>query len=202
MRRGRVVLALVGSLASAAPVAASDKLPPKAAKAPSSSPAANSDDPMPIPDEPGDSIAAPSGKPALPSLPPAPSADVSGDKPVNLDAYPFVLFFEWDSSSLSAGAAEVLDSVADKYHRSGGRVTISGFADKSGGGGYNRDLSQRRVAVVKAYLASKDIEPDAISTEAYGEDRPLVDTADGLREPQNRRVEITVIPATGSASLR
>jgi OOP family OmpA-OmpF porin len=31
----------------------------------------------------------------------------------------------------------------------------------------------------------------AIATEAFGESRPLVDTADGVREPQNRRVEIT-----------
>nr|MDP9415782.1 flagellar motor protein MotB [Pseudomonadota bacterium] len=41
--------------------------------------------------------------------------------------------------------------------------------------------------------------PDgAITTEAFGESRPLVETADGVREPQNRRVEITFGPGAGS----
>ena len=37
----------------------------------------------------------------------------------------------------------------------------------------------------------------SITTEAFGESRPLVETADGVREPQNRRVEITFGPGSG-----
>jgi outer membrane protein OmpA-like peptidoglycan-associated protein len=44
---------------------------------------------------------------------------------------------------------------------------------------------------VKSYLAGKGVPDASIVTEAFGESRPLVDTADGVREPQNRRVEIT-----------
>jgi outer membrane protein OmpA-like peptidoglycan-associated protein len=36
-----------------------------------------------------------------------------------------------------------------------------------------------------------------MTTEAFGEGRPLVETADGVREPQNRRVEITYGPGSG-----
>jgi flagellar motor protein MotB len=36
------------------------------------------------------------------------------------------------------------------------------------------------------------IAPDEIAVSAYGESRPLVPTADGVREPQNRRVEIVL----------
>jgi OmpA-OmpF porin, OOP family len=197
MHFSRALLALVGSVVIAAPVMASDKLPkrPQQDAKPAASAPAEASDPStePIPDTPPPpSAAAPSAAPP-PASGPAPQAAAPGG--TGLPDYPFVLFFEWDSAQLSAGAAEVLDNVADKFHRMGGRVTISGFADRSGAGDYNRGLSQRRVEVVKAYLASKDIAASAISTEAYGEGKPVVDTADGLREPQNRRVEITVSPA-------
>ncbi|WP_235536306.1 MULTISPECIES: OmpA family protein, partial [unclassified Sphingomonas] len=46
---------------------------------------------------------------------------------------------------------------------------------------YNVGLSQRRADSVKAYLAGKGVPDSAIATEAFGESRPLVDTADGVR---------------------
>jgi outer membrane protein OmpA-like peptidoglycan-associated protein len=54
---------------------------------------------------------------------------------------------------------------------------------------------------VKAYMAGKGVPEGSMTTEAFGESRPLVETADGVREPQNRRVEITFsgapAPVTG-----
>ena len=50
---------------------------------------------------------------------------------------------------------------------------------------------------MKSYLAGKGVPDAAMSTEAFGESKPLVDTADGVREPQNRRVEITFGPGSG-----
>ena len=74
---------------------------------------------------------------------------------------------------------------------------LAGHADKSGSDSYNVGLSQRRADSVRAYLAGKGIPETAMSTEAFGESRPLVETADGVREPQNRRVEITFGPGSG-----
>jgi len=202
MHRGTVLLALVGSLAIVAPAMASDKLPKPqrrdAAPAPTKAPV---DEPDPSTEPLPDSFAppaasAPEAAPPATQLPdPAPAPLAGGPNAGMIPDYPFVLFFEWDSADLSAGGAEVLDNVADKYRRVGGKVTIAGFADKSGAGDYNRDLSQRRVGVVRAYLASKEIPANAIVTQAYGEAKPVVDTADGMREPQNRRVEVMVSPA-------
>ncbi len=48
-----------------------------------------------------------------------------------------------------------------------------------------------------SYLAGRGVPDGSITTEAFGESRPLVDTADGVREPQNRRVEITFGPGSG-----
>ena len=74
---------------------------------------------------------------------------------------------------------------------------LAGHADKSGGDAYNVALSQRRADAAKAYLAGKGVPEASIGTEAIVESRPLVETADGVREPQNRRVEITFRPGAG-----
>lgn len=74
---------------------------------------------------------------------------------------------------------------------------LAGHADKSGSDRYNVGLSQRRNATVRAYLESKGIPGGVISTEAFGESAPLVQTADGVREAQNRRVEVTYGPGSG-----
>jgi outer membrane protein OmpA-like peptidoglycan-associated protein len=198
---GRAMVALFGVAAIAVPAVASDKLPSRAKPVAPTSPAARSDDPMPLPDIPSDPAPVPGPTP-LDQPPPPPSADTQGDKPVNLDSYPFVLFFDWDSAEISSGAAEVLDNVAEKYRAARGKIAVAGFADRSGSGGYNRDLSQRRVAAVRSYLVGKSVPAEAIATEAYGEAKPLIDTADGAREPQNRRVEITISPAQSANSLQ
>ena len=58
-------------------------------------------------------------------------------------------------------------------------------------------LSQRRADAAKAYLVSKGIGDGVITTQAFGEEKPRVETADGVRELQNRRVEITYGPGSG-----
>ena len=50
---------------------------------------------------------------------------------------------------------------------------------------------------IEGLLAGRGVPDGSITTEAFGESRPLVDTADGVREPQNRRVEITFGPGSG-----
>jgi outer membrane protein OmpA-like peptidoglycan-associated protein len=46
-------------------------------------------------------------------------------------------------------------------------------------------------------MVSHAIPEGVITTEAFGESRPRVETADGVREVQNRRVEITYGPGSG-----
>jgi OOP family OmpA-OmpF porin len=131
--------------------------------------------PLPAP------AAAPPPPPPLPACPPA--AVTPG---------PFLVFFDWDKSLVTAEAAAVLDRAAEQYAATGQTsVSLAGHADKSGTDAYNVGLSQRRADAVKAYMASKGVPDGVITTEAFGESRPLVETADGVREPQNRRVEIT-----------
>ena len=108
------------------------------------------------------------------------------------------MFFEWDKSDITPEAASILDNAISQYANCGNaQVMLAGHADRSGSAQYNVGLSQRRADAVKAYMVAHSI-PDAVVTEqAFGESRPRVETADGVREVQNRRVEITYGPGSG-----
>ena len=119
---------------------------------------------------------------APPPPPPPPPAPVADN---------FLVFFDWDESDVTSEAADTLNRAATAYSEGGSAsVTLAGHADKSGSASYNVGLSQRRADAVREYLVGRGVPEGVISTEAFGESRPLVETADGVREPQNRRVEI------------
>ncbi|MEP7350532.1 MAG: OmpA family protein [Sphingorhabdus sp.] len=136
-------------------------------------------------------VAPPPPPPYVAPPPPPPPA-------VTCNSGPYIVFFDWDKSDLRPDAAGVLDNAVAQYANCGNaKVMLAGHADKSGTATYNVGLSQRRNTTVSSYIEAKGVAPSAISTEAFGETAPLVQTADGEREPQNRRVEITYGPGSG-----
>jgi OOP family OmpA-OmpF porin len=123
--------------------------------------------------------------PAPPPPPPPPQACPS--------ELPGMVFFDWDSAEVPADARQTLQFVSTNAVRCNWRnITLTGHADKSGGNEYNMGLSQRRAQAVASLLASSGVPAGSINTAARGEEQPRVPTADGVREAQNRRVEITV----------
>ncbi len=72
------------------------------------------------------------------------------------------------------------------------RITTTGHADTSGTPAYNLALSERRANAVKAELVKLGFREAEIVVMFRGEAEPLVATGDGVREPQNRRVEIVM----------
>ena len=107
----------------------------------------------------------------------------------------FVVFFDLDRAGLTPDMALILDNAAAAFHQSGeAQVILTGFADRAGSAAHNLSLSHRRTQTVRAYLASRGVPDSAIAIAALGEQSPRVRTADGVREPQNRRVEITLGP--------
>ncbi len=74
---------------------------------------------------------------------------------------------------------------------------LAGYTDRSGTPKYNMGLSERRNTSVRSYLNARGIPDGSISSQAFGESNPRVPTADGVRELQNRRVEITYGPGSG-----
>lgn len=105
----------------------------------------------------------------------------------------FIVFFGHNKSNLTAEAQEVIRQAAAAAKQFGAAtLTVIGHADRSGTPKYNQGLSQRRANTVKGALVSEGIPGGSITTSAKGESEPLVPTADGVREPQNRRVHINM----------
>jgi outer membrane protein OmpA-like peptidoglycan-associated protein/opacity protein-like surface antigen len=144
----------------------------------------------------------PAAPPPPPPPPPPPEAPLPPPAPeapaVVCSPGPFIVFFEWDKSDITPEASSILDNAVTQYTNCGNaQVMLAGHADKSGSASYNVGLSQRRADAVRGYLTSRSIPEGSISTEAFGESRPRVDTADGVREVQNRRVEVMYGPGAG-----
>ena len=105
----------------------------------------------------------------------------------------FMVFFDWDRSNLSQQAVQTIGQAAAAFKsRGSARITATGHTDTSGPESYNMALSLRRANAVKNELVRQSVPADAITVIGKGESNPLVATGDGVREPQNRRVEIVV----------
>jgi outer membrane protein OmpA-like peptidoglycan-associated protein len=105
----------------------------------------------------------------------------------------FMVFFDWDRSNLSPQALATIKQAADAFRQKGNaRITATGHTDTSGPESYNMALSLRRANAVKDALVREGVPAQAISVIGRGEQGLLVQTGDGVREPQNRRVEIVV----------
>lgn len=105
----------------------------------------------------------------------------------------FLVFFDFDRADLTDRARAIIAEAAQNAQRAGTtRIEIAGHADRAGTPQYNQRLSERRAQAVAAELERRGIARSAMTVQAFGESRPLVPTADGVREPQNRRVEIVL----------
>ncbi|RAI59309.1 OmpA family protein [Roseicella frigidaeris] len=130
---------------------------------------------------------------ALFQPPPPPPPVATPVAPAPAPARTYLVFFDWDRADLTARAREIIAEAAQNASRvQSTRIEVAGHADRSGSAAYNQRLSQRRADAVAAELVNRGVSRSEISVSAYGESRPLVPTADGVREPQNRRVEIVL----------
>ena len=125
--------------------------------------------------------------------PPPPPPPVATPVVAPAPARTYLVFFDWDRADLTTRAREIIAEAAQNAGRvQATRIEVAGHADRSGSPQYNQRLSQRRADAVAAELVARGVSRSEISVSAYGESRPLVPTADGVREPQNRRVEIVL----------
>ncbi|MDB5702737.1 MAG: OmpA family protein [Sphingomonadales bacterium] len=145
------------------------------------------------------------GEPAAPPPPPPPPAPAPEPAPppppvaAVCTPGPYIVFFEWNKSDITAEAASILDNAVTAYGDCGqAQVMLAGYTDTSGTPKYNLGLSQRRADAVSAYISSKGVPAGVITSKAFGETNLRVQTADGVRELQNRRVEITYGPGSGN----
>jgi OOP family OmpA-OmpF porin len=111
--------------------------------------------------------------------------------PVAEEPKQFIVFFGFNKSSLTAEAARVVHEAATTAKKNGSAsLLIVGHTDTSGSPVYNMKLSMRRAQAVKDSLMAHGIDAGMISTAGRGESELLVQTGDGVKEPQNRRATI------------
>jgi outer membrane protein OmpA-like peptidoglycan-associated protein len=103
----------------------------------------------------------------------------------------FIVFFDWDKDAVTREGQAVIRQAADAY-KAGAQVQIqvTGYTDRSGSPGYNQRLSERRANNVARALAALGVPKAQMIVGGRGENDNRVPTAEGVREPQNRRVEI------------
>jgi outer membrane immunogenic protein len=125
---------------------------------------------------------------APPPPPPAPAA-----MPAPPPAAPkvFIVFFDWDKDRITPEGMQIISQAAAAY-KSGApvQIQVTGYTDRSGSPGYNQRLSERRANNVAKALAAQGVPPAQMVVSGRGENDNRVPTANGVREPQNRRVEI------------
>ena len=103
----------------------------------------------------------------------------------------FLVFFDWDKATITPEGMQIIQQAAAAF-RAGAPVTIqvTGYTDRSGSPGYNQRLSERRANAVAVALTRLGVPRQNMAISGRGENDNRVPTADGVREPQNRRVEI------------
>ncbi len=105
----------------------------------------------------------------------------------------YVVYFDNDSSKISPAAMQTLLEAAQAAHEDQVvHINITGGADRTGSARHNQVLSERRAKEVRRILMRNGVDRNTIIAEGRGENDPQIATADGVAEPENRAVTITL----------
>ena len=159
--------------------------------------------PMPPPAAPADPVA-----PPRPPAPPEPVREPTSvpPEPVRDDAISSAslddlnkssplkpVFYELDSSELSAAAQKTLDENAALLKRyPSWSVTVEGHCDERGTAEYNLALGERRAGAARAYLVSLGISGDRLRIVSYGKEFPFDPGHDESAFSKNRRAHFVI----------
>ncbi len=104
------------------------------------------------------------------------------------------ILFATDSAALQVGAAATLEDVVRVLQANPElKVEVQGHTDNSGSVEHNLELSRHRAATVTQYLELYGISADRLTTEGYGETRPVADNSTEAGRAKNRRVELVKV---------
>jgi outer membrane protein OmpA-like peptidoglycan-associated protein len=125
--------------------------------------------------------------------PPAPMAPAAAPAPAAAMSRSYLVFFDWDKSNLTDRARGIIrDAATNSTKVAYTKIDVDGNADTTGTHAYNMALSMRRAQAVAGELVKDGVPKAAIAITASGDTHLLVPTGPGVREPQNRRVEINI----------
>lgn len=123
--------------------------------------------------------------------PEAPPPEPPAPPPAEAPPAHFIIFFGFNKCNITSEADRVLSEAVDAAKSMGSAaVTIVGHTDTSGSTRYNQRLSECRANASKSNMVGKGIPESSISASGKGETELMVQTGDGVKEPQNRRATI------------
>lgn len=127
-------------------------------------------------------------------LPPPPPPPVAAPPPeACTQPVAALIFFDFDSAIPPESAMQTIDGTVENARACGWtNLVLTGHTDRSGSEAYNNALSVRRANAIADLLEKRGISRSVLNVSGHGESEPRVPTVDGERNPQNRRVEITV----------
>ena len=126
--------------------------------------------------------------------PPTPApAPMPVAAPAPVPAKTYLVFFDWDKYNLTPRALDIIAQAAsDSKSQQTTTIAVNGYTDTSGSPVYNQGLSVRRAKAVAAQLITDGVPASEITAQGFGDTDLLVPTGPGVREPQNRRVQIVL----------
>ena len=122
-----------------------------------------------------------------------PPTSMPMSQPAEVGQGRYLVFFDLGRADLNADGQRVVAEAAETYRRTGqAQVAVTGYTDTSGSPALNQRLSERRAEAVRVELVRLGVPDGMVSVAGRGQNDLLVPTADGVREPENRRVEIVI----------
>jgi outer membrane protein OmpA-like peptidoglycan-associated protein len=141
------------------------------------------------------------GEPAPAPMAPAAYAPPPASPPAPASPRNYLVFFNFNKSDLTSDARQIVDQAASNAKNDKvTRLEVTGYTDTVGSDAYNMRLSRRRAETVATELEAQGVSTNDIAIFAKGKHDLLVPTADGVREPQNRRVQIIYASGTTPSS--
>jgi outer membrane protein OmpA-like peptidoglycan-associated protein len=105
----------------------------------------------------------------------------------------FLLYFRFESDELTDQSRALIPRILEALkNRPFPDLAIVGHTDTTGSAPSNIELGLKRANAIRALLVAAGVSADVIEVTSHGESDLLVKTADGVLEPRNRRVEITI----------
>jgi len=110
-----------------------------------------------------------------------------------LDPKTFIMYFRFGTDQLTVESEKQFPRIFDELKRyPAAELSIVGHTDRAGAKKLNAALSLKRANSTLRRLEEAGLKRSRVEVGSHGENNPLVPTADGVAEPRNRRVEVTI----------
>ncbi len=129
------------------------------------------------------------------AAPPAPvSAPVPVPDPCEEIVQLDIINFDSDRAQLTPNGMTLLEWIAEHLNKCPSRrVRIEGHTDATGSDGYNQRLSEGRAESVSTFLTERGVDAARLTSQGFGESRPVTPNATREGRVRNRRVELIPI---------